>query len=197
MTTAAVFDRRVPLDYCYALDGARLALADGGTPLILCRIAQLDDEIRRRFSATTGNDIPGGALWVEPQRSDWFADLAALSRTLTSNATLAVIASQPLARMLPERRAWAGAPIGMRPGGISALRRALRRAGFQLSVQYGLHVPLAIGTSLLGQIAQRLGRPDIGDRLHFAARARYCVTGAQAAFGTVALLVAKKEPAPW
>jgi hypothetical protein len=182
-----------PLDYRYALDGAVAVLAGRAAPAVRCHIAELEDEIRWRMPRVVDLDTATAALWVEPQAGDWRIELDELARVLPQGGRLAIVASRPLAWLIPERRGWAGRPLGLRPGAIGRLARALRAAHFGIEASYGMHSPLAIGTSLLSQCAEHWGRPDLGDRLHFAARERYCVTGALAALSTVALLVARKE----
>jgi hypothetical protein len=136
---------------------------------------------------------PTSILWVEPRADDWQTELATLAGTLRLGAPLMVIASRPLARLLPERRAWGGQPLGMRPGGIGRLRRALTGVGLALEASYGIHSAAAIGLNILSRPAGRLGRPDLADQLHFAARLRYCTAGPLAALSTVALLIARKS----
>jgi hypothetical protein len=182
-----------PLDYRYALDGALAVLGGRVAPVVRCRVPELEDEIGWRIPRAAELGAATAALWVEPQAGDWQAELDELARALPQGSRLAIVASRPLARLIPERRSWGGQPLGLRPGGIGRLARAVWRAHFRLEASYGFHSPLAIGTSLLSQWAERLGRPDLGDQLHFAARGRYCVTGPLAALATVALLVARKE----
>jgi hypothetical protein len=179
-----------PLDYRYALDAAMAALPGGVTPLVLCDVPELASEVQQRLSSWIVNGPTMAALWA----NDWRTNLAWLVSRLPVGATLAVIASRPLARLLPERRAWAGNPLGLRRGGIRSFGQTLRRSGFRLEA-YGIHSAHAIGLSLLSQQLTRWGKPDIGDRLHFAARQRYCTTGPLAALSTVALLIARKEHA--
>jgi len=86
-----------------------------------------------------------------------------------------------------------GGPLGLRPWGLLHLSRALRQAGFVVEESYGVHTMQAIFLNFLSQQVARRGYLALGDRLHFAARLRYCTTGPLAAFATVALLVARKE----
>jgi hypothetical protein len=94
---------------------------------------------------------------------------------------------------MPERRAWPERSVGLRPSGVAELRRALSQGGFRIDAEYGIHSTMSIALNSLSQRLERWGRPDLGDRLHFAARLRYCTTGSAAALATVALLVARKE----
>jgi hypothetical protein len=81
----------------------------------------------------------------------------------------------------------------MQLSGIKLLRRAMREARLRIEARHGIHTAASIALSQLSQQAARLGRPDLGDRLHFAARLRYCTQSSQAALATVSLLVARKE----
>lgn len=184
-----------PLDYRYALDAAMPLLAGPAPPLVHCRVPELTAEIEQRLPRMAGATAEGSApaaLWVEPPAASWGAELRVLAAALPPGAPLVIIASRPLARLLPERRSWPGRPLGLTWGGVERLCRALPRAGFALEARHGVHSTVAIVLNLVGQAAARAGRPDLGDRLHFAARLRYHTTGPFAALATVALLLARK-----
>lgn len=184
---------QLPLDYRYALDAAMTVVAQKSAPVVICTVAELTHEVRQRLPRWSEVGNADVAVWIEPRVDTWQSDLARLTRMLPGDAPLVVIASRPLARLLPERRAWAGQPLGCRIGGITRLARGLARAGFALEARYGIHAPPAAGLSLLGQLMERWGHPELSDRLHFAARLRYCLSGPAAAFATVALFIARKE----
>ncbi len=177
-----------PLDYRYALDAAMPLLARAQAPLLLCRVPQLAIPLGPDSTARA-SDV---ALWVEPLADTWQADLALLATHLAVNGQLLLVFSRPLAAILPERRSWGIRALGTRLGGIRRLRSALSRAGFSLETGYGIHTVVAMGLNLISQQLERWGRPDLGDRLHFAARLRYCTDGPLAVLSTVALLVATK-----
>jgi hypothetical protein len=188
-----------PREYGYALDAVMPRLAGEESLVVRCHVAALEAEIRQRLARWTAQGQARVALWVEPLVDDWQAELEALAAALAGDGTLIVIASRPLARLLPEagqitgttRRGWPGRPLGLQPGGIRRLRRTLERQGFRLEGEYGVHTLAAIGLNLLGQQLARWGRPDLGDRLGFAGRLRYCTAGRLAPLSTVALLVAR------
>lgn len=180
-----------PLDYRYALDAARTRFAPHATPAIRCNVTELDAELRQRFARESAS-IGHGLLWIEPPATSWRVELSELTQHLPAGAPLVVIASQPLARMVPERRTWSGDPLGMQITGINQLLRALLRGGLRIEARHGIHTAASIALSQVSQQAARLGRPDLGDRLHFAARLRYCTQGPQAALATVGLIVARK-----
>lgn len=181
-----------PLDYRYALDAARTLFAPHAVPVIRCNVAELDAEVNQRFTRESAS-IEQGALWIEPLVSSWRMELNDVAYHLPPDAPLVVIASQPLARLVPERGTWSGEPVGMQLSGIKLLRRAMREARLRIEARHGIHTAASIALSQLSQQAARLGRPDLGDRLHFAARLRYCTQSSQAALATVSLLVARKE----
>lgn len=180
-----------PLEYRYALDAA-LALLAGAVPLTVCHAAALWPELQQRVNgALTGQ--ASAAIWVEPQAHSWRGELDGLMRGLSANATLLVVVSQPLARLLPERRGWGDDPLGVRLGGMRRLTRGLAGAGFRLRERHGLHSLEAIGLNALAAQAARRGQPALADRLQFAARLRYRSAGRSAGLASVALLVARRE----
>ncbi len=172
-----------PQEYRYALDACAGLLANT-PPLVINNLPELTGEIQQRFPVT--DESVTGAIWLEPMRLDWSGQIKKLEN-LANGAPLLVIASQPLARILPERRGWQGQPVGLRPGGLGQLRRALQRSGFSLSARYGLHTPLSIGLNLLSGRLDRLGQKALADRVYFAARLRYRSTGLTAPLATVGL----------
>lgn len=181
-----------PLDYRYALDAAMTLLTPHAPALVRCDVPVLIDEILQRFPTRTKTN-PSSGLWVEPLNDTWQATLDHFAAELPAQTRLVIIASRPLARLLPERRGWEKQPLGLRLRGLAQFRQALRRTGFVLEASYGLHTPASIGLNLAAQQLSRLDLPDLADRLGFAARLRYCTTGSAAALATVALLVARKE----
>jgi hypothetical protein len=182
-----------PLEYRCALDAAMTVLSGPQSPLVLSQMPALDGEIDQRLPWRDWPERAGAALWVEPLRQSWRAELRSLARALPGGAPLVVVVSRPLARLLPARPLASDAPLGLACGGVGKLRRALHRSGFGLEGEYGLHTPLAVCLHQLGSQLDRLGRPDLGDRLHFAARKRYRVAGPWASCCTVGLLFARRE----
>lgn len=180
-----------PLDYRYALDAARTLFAPHATPLIRCNVAELDPEVSQRFARESAS-IEHGVLWIEPLAASWRVELKELAEQLPAGAPLVVIASQPLARLVPERRSWSGLPLGMQLTGVNQLLRAMRDAGLKIKARHGIHTATSIALSQISRQLARLRRPELGDRLHFAARLRYRAHGPLAALATVGLLVAWK-----
>lgn len=183
-----------PLDYRYALDAAMSTFSGAFQPMIFCQAPALHAEVSQRFPHPAEIFPFPAALWIEPIKDTWKTDLLHLVQRLQEQAFLVVVASQPLARLLPERASWHEQPFCMLPGGMNTLSRALRSKGYIQQEIYGMHSMVAIGLNTISHQFERLGRPDIGDRLHFQARLHYCKEGAlAAAFSTVALLIARKE----
>jgi hypothetical protein len=196
------------LDYRYALDASMSLLGGKNSFLVRCNLPELFEEVRQRLP----NDWlklgqATGALWIEPLRSSWSDELVELAACLSDDARLVIIASRPLsaigrggegARGRPQVSSGTGGErprqaLGLRPGGIYQLRRGLHKEGFVLENEYGIHSPLAILLNSLSQQATRWGYRALGDRLHFAARLRYCTSSPASSLSTVALLVARKE----
>ena len=184
---------QAPLDYRYALDAAMTWLARCQPVAVVSRIPALSAEIDQRLMAGAGEGQSGAGLWAEPLLDQWRTDLADLAARLTVGAPLVVVAAQPLARILPECRRWPGTPLGIQPGGLRQLQRALTLAGFRIEERHGLHSLSAILLNQSGQLLARGGRPDWGDRLEFAARLRYCAAPPWTVFATVSLWLARRQ----
>lgn len=163
----------IPHDYLNALD-ALPSFVQMDKLAWVCNSAEFHPTLYSRLPAT---EAPRFLLWVEPQISEPLPTLDNIER-------LVVIASQPLACILPERKGWQDAPRGMRVGGLRGLKRELRRKGWQLSAEHHFHTVQSI---ILNMLSQRVRQPARADQLHFAARQRYAT--AAPAFATVSLTV--------
>lgn len=179
-----------PLDYRAALDGALVSLG-ADAPLVICDEPRLWPEIAQRLPtfAQSGRDA---VLWAEPQLAGWRSTIWSLTARANVGAQLAIVASRPLAHLLPERRGWSAGALGLLPNGLARLRRLLARAGWRIEAEHGFHTLAATFLNIAGRQCEQLGRADLGDRLHFAARLRYRTTGLGMPFATVALLLARK-----
>lgn len=185
-----------PLEYRYALDAVMPLLAEEKKLLIRCDVPQLMNDVTQRVPILSDSDQIHDAemaLWVEPLRLTWRDELAVISDRLSNKSLLIIVASRPLARLLPERQAWQGQPLGIQVGGLSHLCRELRQMGWVFERQDGIHSLQSIVLNQLSGLVSRLGCVAFADRLEFAARLRYRSTDLWAPCSTVALLVACKE----
>lgn len=182
-----------PLDYRYALDAVMPAYARASGASVLCNIPELSAELDYRGIRVGSAGSATTALWIEPLIDSWSAELDSLAAQLAAGGRLYVIASRPLAAVLPERRGWHGQPLGVRPGGLRRLQSSVRGRGFRITACYGIHGPASIGLNCLAWVASAAGRPDVGDRLQFAGRLRYCTRGLRSALSAVSLIAAVKE----
>jgi len=182
-----------PLDYRYALDAAMSVLGGKRAPLVICNAAEIAGEVRQRIPSAPNPALPDAGRGFEPLSSSWQQELATIAQKLPPGAPLVIIASRPLARWLPERRGWARQALGLRAGGVGQLRRALPKVGLRPRALFGVHSGLSVVLGGAGGLAQRFGHPELGDRLHFAARLNYCVADPFSALATVALFFAQKE----
>src|SRR6185369_1382386 len=107
-----------PLEYRYALDAAMSFVGRRAAPIVRCELDLLEAEIRQRLPCWADTPRAASALWAEPQADSWPAGLEALAGAIAHGGTLVVVASRPLARILPERRGWPGRPLGLLPGGV-------------------------------------------------------------------------------
>lgn len=186
-----------PHEYRYALDAAMSIITHGCAPVVLCNAPWLVSEIRQRIPDWAESTNTTSALWVEPLVANWQCDSQRLGDLLPVGGTVVVIASRPLARALPEHRSLHEPPdqqpLGAWPRGVSRIQRALTDEGFLIEASYGVHSVSAIGLNLVSKLAERWGHPELADRLHFASRMQYCITGPFVTLATVALLVARKQ----
>ena len=182
-----------PLEYRYAFDAVMPRLAQEEELLIRCDVPQLMSEITQRFPFYRKTRHAKMALWVEPLQFTWQDDLMAINDQLRYRSLLIIIASRPLACLLPERQTWEGKPLGIQVSGLARLRRKLGQMGWVVERHDGIHSLQAIVLNQLSGIAGRFGRVAWADRLEFAARLHYRTTDLLTPFSTVALLVARKE----
>ncbi len=185
-----------PLEYRYALDAVMPLVAKEESLLIRCDISQLMSEITQRIPISSDSNQARHAkmaLWVEPLQLSWRDELAMINDRLGHRSCLIIIASRPLAHLLPERQTWQGQPLGIQVGGLSQLYSELQQMGWVVERQDGIHSLQSIVLNQLSRLMSRLGCLAWADRLEFAARLHYRSTDLWAPWSTVALLVARKE----
>jgi hypothetical protein len=176
-----------PLEYRYALDAAMSVIGNNDEILVRCAEPALLGELRNRIPVWQESGAADAGLWVEPQLDAWREDL----KSLAECDSLVLVVSRPLARLIPE--GWKAGSLGMRPGGVGRLIRALQNAGFVVDSQYGIHTLASIGLNFLSRFANVFGRPDLADRLGFSARLHYCTDGSLRSASTVALILAHRQ----
>lgn len=182
---------QAPLDYRYALDAAMTWLGVQERVAIICNARALDGEINQRLAAAASP--ASAALWVEPLIASWTADLNELTGRVAGGAPLVIVASLPLARIIPERRSWLDAPLGMQAGGLRHLRQALAADGWRAEDRYGIHSLRSMICNQVGQRLAAIGRPDLADRLEFYARQHYRTSPPWTSWATVCLWAARKQ----
>jgi hypothetical protein len=132
-------------------------------------------------------------IWAEPETTSASRTLAAVAALLAAEGTLYVLGSGWLARRLPEWRGPATRPART-PLGLMALADLMRRHGFTRYVTVGSHGPRSIALGVLGQLLDRLGRPELADRCEAGMRETYLQTGPLAGLAPVRLTIARRRP---
>jgi len=165
---------------------------DAGGALVLCNVDELKEEVRQYIPAWSQDSPARSALWIEPQVLSWREQLMAISEALPPGAPLVVIARARWPNCCREELV-GRASAGCRWRGFDQLRGALAQSGFGVQAVYGIHSASAIALNLLAQQCEWWGLPELGARLYFAARLRYCRPASAVSLSTVSLLMARKE----
>lgn len=181
-----------PLEYRYALDAAMPGLAANQLPFIICNSPFLKGELQQRLDGTTTSEITKAGLWLEPLVETWESELQTFKKTLPKDSTLIIVASRPLARILPEIKSRSEKALGIQPTGIYRLSKTLLSEGFEVKVTYGIHSITSIGINFVSQQAMRIHQYALSDRLLFKSKLLYCTTSPLSSISTVALIFAKK-----
>lgn len=180
----------------------------GKRPLILYPLGGWDDEFEGDWEAlspeVTWEGIvvtrPGGkgvplpvvaTLWAEPEKGGGEATLGYIRQTLQPARRLWVITSGRLSRLIPEWRRAEDQPV-RDPAGLQQALRWLRQNGFTLQALYGFHGWVSIFWGLLAKRWGQLGRGDLADRCYFQMRETFVVTGWQARWAVLSLIVAQR-----
>lgn len=147
------------------------------------------------FTVKLPDEIDGvieSAIWAEPDRLHGKEYFSLLQEHFSSGSSLIIITSNFLARMLPEWNRPDGLS-GNSPAGSSRTIRWLRQNGFSLVKMYGFHGLLSTFWGYAFRAMMMLRRPDLADRCLYKMRETYCVTGWQAKFAPVSVLVARRK----
>jgi hypothetical protein len=110
-------------------------------------------------------------LWAEPEANSAEQVADQLAQRACNGAGLWVVASGPLRNFLP---AWQSeqAPA-VQPLNPGLVMRLLQKTGWQIQELAVFHGPRSIAWSFIGRAAERLGKPDWGDRCILAMRRHY------------------------
>jgi hypothetical protein len=181
------------MEYRYALDAVSAECWRKGPPLIVSNMPELEDELEFRRITDRGQSLASIALWLEPVRETLSADLRSISSGLSPSGTVMIVASLPLSRLLPEKRANGQRALGCELTGLNHLRNALTSASFELRESHGIHSITSIGLNITGRLLERIGRSDLADQFAATARERYCSYGRTGRFATLMLISAQKN----
>jgi hypothetical protein len=191
VTTVPVYELAL-MEYRLGLDAASVWLAPYPPLKLLCEQPALVREVKQRLLITAISPWSSG-LWIEPQAVSWKVALAEFSRQLISTCRLAILLSLPSARRLPERRDWAGSPLGEQSGGIRKLMHILPEHGFMIDTIQGFHCGQAVLLNTVAQINRKIGCVAWADRVEFAARKQYIQPLSKAWHATCALVLATRH----
>lgn len=126
----------------------------------------------------------GGAVWLEPQRRGWQHELDLISHALPQGGLLSIVLSLPLARI---DRAALPTALGIHPISLWRLRASLHERGFSVERAFGFGTIWATFTDWVG-VRLRTQRPDLSDRLRYAARRGFATRRATLPFAAIGLL---------
>jgi hypothetical protein len=176
-----------PLEYRWALDIAMSLFHSRGLPYLICHIPALKAIIEQQLPKPSAGVLYRNGLWVEPMQDSWHQGLHEFSTKLEAGSNLVLLTSLPIARWLPERRNWAGRPLGVQLLGLIRLKYALQKKGFLHLETFGLHGLTSMRLNYMAHWAEVQGRPEVADRLRFSGRLHYLQQGPLAVMSTVAL----------
>lgn len=131
-------------------------------------------------------------MWAEPEREGGEQVLKRINQMLFPGGHLYTIASGWLARFLPEWQHHDDRP-GERPAGLWQTTKWLRQGGFTVEAMCGFHGPKSIIWGYAFRLMERLGRSDLADRCLFKMRAVYVVSGRQAMWTPVSVILTRKR----
>jgi hypothetical protein len=199
---------RPSLDYQFALDlcVARASQANGRVGVVASS-QFYERQLQARLGpaalllgtdpeqlSLVGHGSLSALIWAEAEATSATQTLAAIAALLATDGTLYVFGSGWLARRLPEWHEPATRPART-PLGLMALAALIRRHGFTRHVTVGSHGPRSIALGVLGQLLDRLGRPELADRCEAGMRETYLQTGPLAVLAPVRLTIARRTPA--
>jgi len=179
-------------EYRSALDAASVWLSEYSPLKLFCisDLLRLESLQRMGFS-----DVAPwkGILWVEPQLEQWTQTLNSCVQNLAPSGRLAVVISQPLAKILPERLNYQDKPLGLQRSGLRQILTALRSNKFNIEEVQSLHTYQSILTNQSAAIIRRMNKFALADRLEFSAKQHYIQPWKGASRGTCALILATRK----
>lgn len=145
----------------------------------------------RIVSEASGLVAGKAAVWAEPEVEDLERTSALVGENVVPGARLCVVTSGWLRRGLPE---WRGKvhPPARRPAGLRRTLDRLRQASFTIDEVYGFHGPRSLAWGFASRVPAALGREDLLDRCLAAMRKGYVVSGWQAHWAPVAVVLARR-----
>ena len=132
------------------------------------------------------------AVWAEPEQKNGERVLWQIDQRLSPGGRLFVIVTGPLARIQPVHQMDGNQPADS-AAGVNRVTRWIRQKKLALIALYGLYGPESFLWGILAKLALYLRRPDLADCCYFKMRERLVVTGWQARWSTLILLVARKR----
>lgn len=126
--------------------------------------------------------------WAEPEAGS-AGQFEQVRAWLQPRGRLYLVTGGRLGRFLAERRAGQGGHL-LDARDATAL---LRRHGFRIQQQVGLHGPRAIAWHSGGEMARRLGKPARRDRAHFAMRRDFVEASACRRAAALTLITAERQ----
>ena len=170
----------LPLEYQIALDVLPSFVSMSETGWI-CQVDAFYPELQNRLPHVPA---PQYLVWIEPQMAEPLPSLNNIQR-------LILIASRPLARILPERKAWQDDSVGLRWRGTSRFQQPLRQEGWHAVATHHFHTLQSIILNRASEQLTRIGQPARADRWQFAARQRYATSNR--AIATASLFVYERS----
>jgi hypothetical protein len=133
---------------------------------------------------------PTTVVLTIPNRADCAPTIEQMHQLLRPGDRVVVVAANWLARVLPELPRHSDP--ASQPASTGEVVSRLREGGYTVQAICGFHGPNSILWEYAGRLFERLGRPDIADRMHFRMRATYACEGRQAHFAPISVVVGKR-----
>lgn len=180
-------------DFCamgvYRSDGPTVVFAS--SPFYTCELRRRLDGKAVSFHRDVELDQQAAfptAVWVAPDCRDGRQVVARAHRLLLPDGCLYVIFHGWMSRLQRNGNRLADTSVQLRQ-----VVGWLRQAGFLPQDLYGFYGPASVLWGQAFRLLERCGRSDLADRCRFRMRGEYVVTGWQAEWSPLGVLVARKE----